>query len=870
MGAFDTPVIYGLALANNLSDLPDKSNALRALGLEPTDLASIGNINEYIGSDGFQSISNLNEPIQRKLSRYNTDVIRHPDVLNTGIDLKNINSNITINGAIASSSIRYYSLDSYDATRDLFIPIDISTSRASSWSGFGDTLNYGAELRITNGSRLSAGALKFNKSSEPKVFESSEVATHTIKANINGKEYVLFAMRDIPLVFNGNFRTFDVRVGVNNTLVPVSSRVYLTDSKNEMRLFRNLNYSNSVATIAGTTASLRPRTIEIYCNPITITTLSLGGLGLTNLPQTRLTSLRTLNLSRNYFTEIPNISSLAPNLLVLDISNNDLHKSNDLSLATFTEKFAQRLPRVTTLIAGNTVNGRIDTIQENGEPVSVIEKYLPLTTLNLSRSTGSFFTGITPSVASSCVIYNIQNNNFTSFPIRGLFRDSTSNRITQFLIGGNRELALTTATSAAYLDGANYSNALQIFNASVTFLPVPNFTGKTSLQEVYFNTSSRNYDWPGSRHPILSAINSEFSLITKEGGYKFENCENLERLEFAWCPIIGRLPIISNPKLKRLALGYVNLSAAIIPSGVTQNFSIYKGTLDRCRNTLELLDIWNVVTQEQQSTAGNNYFTLPLEQGALDNFPQLVNMRYTTTYRTTGSTPSFIGCFKLRIIQMHVNAFTGITPISRDCRNSLESILFSYNQLNQGDATRDIGGTSGILSLKQLFEGEAVFSKVVDINFESNQFNGIVDIDKVPLLRYLNLSKNNMTGAIPSFSNTPNLQNLILNNNRFTSFTPGAFDRLVRIRNINLLDNVVNNANTLPVTQIELLIESLFQMFNNVSKRNNRNVTVYLASDTNPFIITSSSTIDRINFLEKSGGYKFFGIVKQAATGGTA
>jgi hypothetical protein len=92
MGAFQSPVIYGLALGNNLSDLPDKDNALRSLGLEPTDLASIGNINEYMGRDGFQAISNLDEPIQRKLSRYNTDIIRHPEILNSGVDLQNINS----------------------------------------------------------------------------------------------------------------------------------------------------------------------------------------------------------------------------------------------------------------------------------------------------------------------------------------------------------------------------------------------------------------------------------------------------------------------------------------------------------------------------------------------------------------------------------------------------------------------------------------------------------------------------------------------------------------------------------------------------------------------------------------------------------
>jgi len=868
MGAFQTPVIYGLALGNNLSDLPDKDNALRSLGLEPTDLASIGNINEYIGRDGFQIISNLDEPIQRKLSRYNTDIIKHPEILNTGIDLKNINSNVTLNGAMGSSTIRYYSLDSYDSTRDLFTPIDISTSRASSWSGFGENLNYGAELRITNGGRLSAGTLKFNTSSEPKVFESSEIATHTIKTNINGKEYVLFAMKDIPLVFNGNFRTYDVRVGVSNTSVRVSSRIYLTDSKNEMRLFRDLNWSGSEATIAGVTPNLRPRTIEIYCDPRVLTTLNINRLGLSDLPATRLTSLRSLNISRNYYTELPNISGFAPQLTFLDISNNDLHKSNDLNLQAFTEKFVQRLPRVSTLVAGNTVNGQIQTIIENGEPISVIEKYLPLTQLNLRRDTGSFFSGITPSVSSSCVIYNIQNNNFTEFPVRGLFRNFADNKISQFLISGNRDLCLTPQTSAAYLNGDNYSNALEIFNADVTFVPVPNLTGKQNLREVLFNSAARNYVWGVNQHP-LEAINSEFSLITKEGGYKFANCDNLERLVFSYTVLVGRVPIITNPKLKQLDLGYCNLSAAVKPAGVTEDYSFYEGTFDGCRNTLEVFGLWNVLSDNQRSNPGNDYFTRPLQPGTFDNFPQLIYFHYVT-YRTTGDTPNFTGCSKLRDLLMHVNAFTGISTISRDCKNTLETVYFPYNQINQGEATRTIGDVSGILSLSKLFDGEAPFTRVINIDFESNQLNGLVDIDKVPNLRTLNLSKNSMVGAIPDFSNTPNLQTLLLNNNRFSLFTPGAFNRLTKVKNINLLNNVENGVNTLPLSQIELIIDSLYLMFNNFSRRNNRNVTVYLASDSNPFIITSSLTIDQITFMEKSGNYKFFGLVKQAAGGGTA
>lgn len=868
MGAFEIPIIYGLALSNNLSDLPDKDNALRSLGLEPIDLASIGNINEHMGRDGFQSISNLDEPIQRKLSRYNTDIIRHPDILNTGVDLKNINSNVTLNGAMACSTIRYYSLDSYDSTKDLFTPIDISTSRASSWSGFGDNLNYGAELKITYGGKLSAGMLKFNSSSEPKVFDSSEIATHTIKTNINGKEYVLFAMKDIPLVFNGNFRTYELNVGVSNQSVQVSSRVYLTDSKTDMRLFRNLRYINSIATIKGVGSNLKPRTIEVYCNPNVVTFLNLSKLGLFNLPLTRLPSLRTLNLSRNYFTEIPNISSFAPGLTYLDISNNDLHKSNDLRLTTFTEEFAQKLPPVTTLIAGNTVNGKIQVLVENGEPKSVIEKYLPLTNLNLYRDIGSSFTGVAPSVSATCVTYDIRNNNFTELPVRGLFR-STENKIANLLLGGNRDLTLTKETSAAYLDGNNYSNDLTVFDANVTYLPVPNLAGKQSLKEVSFNTATRNYDWgwTGETNHPLKAISREFSLLTVDGNYKFGNCPNLESLTFQYCPLVGKLPIITNKLLGHLALNYVNLSGAQQPSESTTEYSIYNKTFEATKNTLRYFSIWNVVPQTPQ-VAGQDYFQKPLESEAFNNFKQLINFHYVT-YRTTGDTPSFAGCEKLTNIWMHVNAFTGITPISRDCRNTLELLYLPYNQISGGGATKTVGTTSGILSFSNLFEGEAAFTRVNGIYFEGNLLNGIADINKVPNLVTLNLSRNRMTGAIPSFANTPKLRTLTLNNNKFTLFTAGAFDKLTNIKNINLMDNVDDSGrNTLPITQIDALIDSLYVMYNNTSKRNNRNVDVNLASTKNPFVITTQTTIDKITVMETAGNYKFSGIVKQPAAVG--
>jgi hypothetical protein len=848
MAAFQIPVIYGLGVDNNLSDLPDKGNALRNLGLEPQDLKSLGNISEYIDTEGFQSISNLSEPIQRLLSRYNTDTFVHPLVLETGQNITNITTNVTINGALASSSIRYFSLDYYDSMQNTFLPIDISTSRASVWSDFGNVLSYGGNVKLTKGGSLSLDELKINIPSQLREFESSETATHTIKVKVGGKEYLLYAMRDIPLVFNGFFRSFSFTVRNTDPNTLVSCKIYRSDTGTEVRRYRDLPYVSSVVSVRGFFPSTATRTIEIYCNPNFLDRLVLSNLGLSDLPKSSISSLQLLDISSNFFTSIPNMARFAPNLQNLNISNNLLYNATDLELRSFTEKFIRNLPVVTTLIAGNTMRSNIEIVTDDeNTPMSVIEKYLPLTQLSLDRGAGnSRFTGVAPSVSASCITYNIANNSFTQLPTRGLFRPSSQNRITSLTMGGNVSLSLSPVTSAAFLDGENYSNNLLTFNIQDTLLPIPNLQNKSSLREVYFGTLDRVYP---SSSP-LSAINNEFSLVSNNQ-YKFSGCSNLQTLRVDRCPIRGELPIFNNNNLNSIFLFNTSLTGSQKPVSPNTNHALYVGTFtQQCRGSLRSFTLVN------NNLSG---FVLPLEPGAFDNLPALTNIRYNTT-NTTGATPNFNNCGQLVTISLDRNAFTELSEISQDCRNTLTTIEYSVNNLQGGTATKIVNSVSGILSLSQLFQGDIPFTRVRTINLRFNQFNGLQDIDKVPNLATLNVSSNNLEDAIPDFSKTPNLITLDLSNNRLTKFTPKAFDNLRFIRTINLANNM------LTVSQVELIIDSLHTMYFITSNRNNRGVVIDLATPGGPFVITNTSTIKKVNDLISVGRYTFRGLTLQPPT----
>ncbi|XP_038874684.1 receptor-like kinase TMK4 [Benincasa hispida] len=83
-------------------------------------------------------------------------------------------------------------------------------------------------------------------------------------------------------------------------------------------------------------------------------------------------------------------------------------------------------------------------------------------------------------------------------------------------------------------------------------------------------------------------------------------------------------------------------------------------------------------------------------------------------------------------------------------------------------------------------------NRVTSINLASKSLSGVLpsDLNSLSQLTSLSLQRNSFTGPIPSFANLSFLQSLYLDNNNFSSVSPGAFQGLTSLQILSLTQNV--------------------------------------------------------------------------------
>lgn len=375
--------IFGLAVPLSLADIPDNEQALLNLGLDIRDLDVIRGIagSGFDGND-LQALSNLNTPIWKTFDRYINDVLTYNNALSksAGADFR-ARGNLEVLGPISSSAFRYTLLDTFGTTPELRWG-DISTSRVSSWSSIGNTISYGADVRIAG--KITTGKLRTRVVPTARTF-LSEIPTHKIKLKINGVDTQLLVMKGIPIQFKGFFRDFDCRIDFQSTTVKNSWRVYNTNGTS-IQDFADIG-SNTSSTLNYRSPFSSEKYIEIYTNPAIITYLSLNNCSIQEIPKSRLTALETFNFSTNGLVEFPNLLFFSPNLKVLDVTNNPFFNGSDPDQRYFSSKIVAKLPAtLQTLNIAGCFKGSFVQNQLN--------KFTSLTTLNANRSgfnTTSFF-----------------------------------------------------------------------------------------------------------------------------------------------------------------------------------------------------------------------------------------------------------------------------------------------------------------------------------------------------------------------------------------------------------------------------------------------------------------------------------------------
>ena len=790
--------LFGLNANRGFSDIVDREEALENLGLKVVDLDIIRDSSQGdnpVSRNDVKSAAGLNVPVQRYLSKLISDTQQYKGIIDqTAGSKEQLKGNLIVNGSLAASAIKYSYLEQ---GTNLIKGADISTSRVSSWSSPDaeptdfSPIFYGGDVQV--GGTLTANNIQILNPPQEVKFPESEVPTHQIQAVINGETVYLYAMKGIPLVFEGFFRNFDTTFelitagALSLRIVDVNTPVYTKEYKN----LGGASTTQSTLLFRDTRASLKQ--IEVYHDPNNIKTLRLNLIGLEFLPAAELEGLQTLTLYRNSIRDFPDIATFGPNLRSLDIRENNFTLGDDPLLRKFNNNVLSRLPTsLTSLTIGNTFDGSITADIRN--------TLTQLTSFSVgSHSRGGarqFFSadtddpaGALPEVPDTVTSYTADYNAFKSLPqtIKQLpdlaFFNIYGNDVTDrnFFIDSDKIEYVNTG-------GGNQMNVADMRN-------------KSALKTYY-----SHYQYGGA-YTGGGDING---LVNPDGSYKFENCANLELIYLYASYYRGPIPkFAGNPKLNRVELGYTQVSGG--KSDTEQEFTLYPDIFDDCADTMRTFRI-----------ISSFMLAKPM---ASDVFSKCKNMYYIDIRSygrgNTGNVPDLSGMPGLTYLLMLQNRLDGTIENSFVNNTNLYYIHLYGNRLT--------GKVPAIESTRLYY-----------LYLHYNQFDEFTGIF-TPNLRRLFLSVNQITGAIPDLSNLVYMYDCYLNNNLFDSYTKGSFAPLTSLRRLDLS----NNSN-LSESSVNDIIDDMYQ---NYQTKPRSGVSVNVRNTAIP----TGDAIEQIEFLRSKG-----------------
>ena len=792
MALFGNPIVYGLTQENNLEDVVDAFSALNNITLNPYDLGLFAGVGRYLNSSTVHILNNTNENFKVTYNRLKLDAAKHQDVLNLGMNIADINGNLTVYGPVAAKAITYYDLDNYNVSTSLsgFIPQEISTSTESIWSTLPTTIQYSKDVIITSGTSISAKGLQYSNTVKRVAFPRSDVATHTLEISANGRRFLLYLTKDIPYILpptgtSPAIQNIDIKVGILSTSIPLSYTINEVPNDGIARVLNSNQYyidgSEFTKSIKYNSGS-SDKYIELYTSPDNFRILEIPGLKLSKLPSITLKNLETLNISNNNFTTLPNLSTLTPAVSTLTLDNQVGGLAGNVD-STFISKLP---PNLTDLSMGsNAFNSDVHRFQ----PYNILDVF-PLQTLKIG---GGRFSDTCPSVSASCTSYEVQTNSFSALPATGLFRPTATNNITNLNFSGNTELALSPTTSATYMSGGYYSNSLATFNILNTKLPIPDLRNKTALKTFSMDGSNLN------NSIIMPA--SAFSLTNSDGVYKFDGCTSLTdiTLNDMAASFAGTLPNITGSvvNLTFNNVSFTGAQSSVQEDGSTNIYGLYRNTLIDCRQTLKSF----IYT----STYDPGY-ALSVETELFDTFSKLETLTIRTR-NLSGTSPIIKNCAALKTIDIGyyngvgAGGFNNLTPLDNRAVRNLQAVNMSYNAL------------SGTLNTDSFFESGA-FTKLVTLDFNHNYFDTLIIDSRVSNLNTINFKFNKLKD-IPDFSYTKIIKDIDLSNNNISGYPLSAFSKITFAQGSRVTINLSNNR--LSAAAVENIIKDLYTATKSIS-----------------------------------------------------
>jgi hypothetical protein len=788
-------VIYGLNTNQYLSEILDKTESIKNLEIDLRDLNVIRDISAdpvSLNKEDIRLISGLKSDIRAVLFSLRTSTAFFPIILsNAPIDNTPINNNIKINNQISATAYKY---NYYDFDEMTIKSADISTSRSSSWSSFetGNTapIFYGGDVEIiptplTGKSLLDASSLEFNLTPEPLIFEAQE-PTHLIKIEVNGVEQEFYAMKGIPLTFDGFFRTANFQFTISrNSSQPRASLVLEYLDTNEKSTWENL----TVTSVNFPDFKARPKRIKFYYNPARITRLVLPNMLISAWPAVVLPAITTINISNNDFKEMPDFSVLAPNLRTLDIFGNDLTRGQT--------KIANiQLQRLPLTIENININGCFS----DSVPVD-ISSYTNLRSLNFNSSytisprnlaAGKRMTDTqsTPAISpSNLTIYNVVNQRYTKLHV--------------------------SVTQAQNLQNINISNNNIVSDSNDQDISL------VSTQLRNFNSSFNSHNLVNvSNRPELLEYNYSYGYAitgNSELGGTFQGCNKLQRITLLQTYITGN---IGQSFAELPSLNYLDIRFTQINGKLTKE--TFKGS-----TLLSTLLIQGSRLGLQDNGTIHNEF---VDFDSLESLINLSNLYIVGNRNIRGNLPNLSLNKNLGSVNIQATDFSGG--------------LQNYNSLPllRELIVRDCKLSQSVPA----FDSKSIEVIRLEFNLLTSDITNPLPTFNCSRLRYFSINNNLLAGPIPSYANCLNLDTLVLSNNLFVGYTPGALELCTRLRIIDFSNCRLNRED------IQQILADLRKNYDK-NKRSGVRVNLlgnnYVLSD----IINNQLAVADLNYLRDQG-----------------
>lgn len=726
--SFKNTNFFGLNISKVLTDIKSTTEAVTNLGLNEKDIIKIsGTAGLGATATDFQSLSTLDQYLQRSLVAYTKEIASYENILALSAEPRNmLQGNLEVEGVLGGSALKYQYYDGTDQTIKI---ADISTSRTSSWSSpvpvpvATSPIQYGLDVDLLAGV-LKSPNLEIFKEVQDVIFPDSEIPTHKIKTTLDGNDVFLFVMKNLPLIFEGEFRSLALNVELF-TAGFTSYRIFYVDDPLLTVSFENVGGESTESILDVSDTLTRRKNIEIYHNPLNYKTIILKNAGIRELPAATIDNLVKFDLSQNNLVTFPDFNFFAPVLSELNISSNDFRLATDSNLRTLNSSVIARLPNtLTDLDIGTCFNGPIE--EDIFLSLPVLQALKLRSTSNSLKLSGSL-----PSLPSNIKEIDARDNNFA-----GAVPDTIFNAVnlSEYLVSGNELLGndqLEVLPTFA-------SIALTKFDISKTSHLIPDLSNRTLLESFTcdFNKS----------------INSKIF----DGNYYFENCTSLQILSLENTDVIGPLPaqFAGNNSLVKIDFRNTGLTGTY-----NTGYALYSGMFDDCLDTLEEFSFSSKNLESQEIHPDTFAGCISLRRINIDGFGEFFN----------GNLPIISDLVSLsEIIITNTNITGNIWP-SITNQGSLSFINVSNNSLSGA-----IPGYSNP-SIRYLY-------------LNNNSFTSFTAID-TPALNQLFIQFNEITGVFPDLSALTDISFLYANNNQFDGYTPGSFQTMSSLSRLDLSVN---------------------------------------------------------------------------------